>query len=85
LLVLKWLQSVIRQYGGLRSSLVGLRHPAEDLGRQTLIRRLEADDSYWWILVGGIHVQGFGPHREDTKAKLDRKHSQFAKSGALTQ
>ncbi|MEV8147710.1 hypothetical protein AB0O52_06115 [Arthrobacter sp. NPDC080073] len=62
MLVLKWLQPVLRQYWRLRSGLVGLPNPAEDLGQQTLIRRLEADDSYWWILVGGIHVPGFGPH-----------------------
>ncbi|MDQ0618693.1 hypothetical protein QFZ33_002717 [Arthrobacter globiformis] len=24
--------------------------------------RLDASDSYWWILAGGIHVPGFGAY-----------------------
>jgi len=36
--------------------------------QQILTRRLGTDDSYWWILAGGIHVPGFGPAAEPGEA-----------------
>jgi hypothetical protein len=59
---LMWLHTVTRRCAVLRSNPVGHPVSALDAGRQILIRRLDADDPYWWILTGGICVPGFGPH-----------------------
>jgi hypothetical protein len=59
--VVERLQSFARR--GLRpSELIASIVPQDDSGQRILRERLDASDSYWWILAGGIHVQGFGPH-----------------------
>ncbi|MBT8163270.1 MULTISPECIES: hypothetical protein [Arthrobacter] len=32
-----------------------------------LTRKLRANDPYWWILIGGIHVPGFGTHEPQSE------------------
>jgi hypothetical protein len=49
-----------RRVGGA----VGLVVPQRDTGRLSFGQGLDASDSYWWILAGGIHVPGFGDYLE---------------------
>ncbi|MBT2597944.1 hypothetical protein [Arthrobacter sp. ISL-72] len=40
--------------------------------------RLDANDSYWWILTGGIHVPGFGAYAgepDETSSEIRRSSS----------
>lgn len=43
---------------------MGGRFPFQGTDQQVLTQRLGTDDSYWWILAGGIYVPGFGPSAE---------------------
>ncbi|MHC6220777.1 hypothetical protein [Arthrobacter sp. MMS24-S77] len=64
MVALKWLRTVIRHACGLRSRAGVSRISTSTPDGQLLARRLDADDSYWWILGGGIHVPGYGPEGE---------------------
>ena len=51
-----------RRVGGVPGRVVG----EQDAGWLSFGQGLDASDSYWWILAGGIHVPGFGDYEEPT-------------------
>ena len=68
-----WVQRISWLGGGVRSTPAGRtqvsrRFPFQESDQQILTQRLGTDDSYWWILAGGIHVPGFGPAAEPDEA-----------------
>lgn len=65
MVVVEWLQSFVRR--GLRPLGLAALVPQDDSGQQILNERLDASDPYWWILAGGIYVQGFGPYTGPTE------------------
>lgn len=58
-----WMQGISWLGVGVRSAPAGHTQVGrfQESDQQILTRRLGTDDSYWWILAGGIHVPGFGP------------------------
>lgn len=61
-----WVQRISWLGVGVRSAPAGSIPVGgfQESDQQILTRRLGTDDSYWWILAGGIHVPGFGPAAE---------------------
>lgn len=59
--VVQWLKAAAMRRGR-PAGKIGWDVPHSDPGRRIICERLDAKDSYWWILAGGIHVPGFGPN-----------------------
>lgn len=44
------------------------RKTGDDAGQEILRQRLSGDDSFWWILAGGVYVAGFSASGDENNA-----------------